>query len=70
MESKTPVVLITGCSSGIGEALCLEFHRRRCRVIANARRLDSLEALSAEGLITQKLDVDNSDDIMNHPGFD
>lgn len=63
MASKKLVVFITGCSSGIGEALCREFHQRGCRVIATARRLESLEKLKAEGLDTLKLDVNNRDDV-------
>eukprot|EP01136_Pigoraptor_vietnamica_P018989 Opistho-1_new@65988 len=55
MAAKT--VLITGCSSGIGEALALEFHRRGHRVIATARRRSSLDGLAAQGLLCLALDV-------------
>lgn len=51
------VVLITGCSSGIGKALSEEFHRRGHRVIATARHLKSLEALRAKGIGVEQLDV-------------
>lgn len=57
------VVLITGCSSGIGDALCREFHQRGDRVVATARRIESLESLQSEGILTERLDVNNSDDI-------
>ncbi len=63
MGSAAPVVLITGCSSGIGKALCRQFHRNNCRVIATARSLESLEGLRTEGLDIKKLDVTNGDDI-------
>ena len=36
------VILITGCSSGIGAALAEEFHERGHRVYATARRPESL----------------------------
>jgi short-subunit dehydrogenase len=51
------VVLITGCSSGIGRALSEEFHRRGYRVIATARRVETLDALKNQGIGTQTLNV-------------
>jgi short-subunit dehydrogenase len=51
------VVLITGCSSGIGKALSEEFHRRGLTVVATARRVESLEELRTKGIRTEKLDV-------------
>jgi short-subunit dehydrogenase len=63
MNSNETVVLITGCSSGIGAALCEEFHQKGCRVIATARRLESLEKLQSKGMEIQQLDVNNQDDI-------
>jgi short-subunit dehydrogenase len=51
------VVLITGCSSGIGRALSEEFHRRGHKVIATARRVESMEALRKQGIGTETLDV-------------
>lgn len=51
-------VLITGCSSGgIGHALALEYHSKGLRVIATARRLESMSELAAVGIITLVLDV-------------
>lgn len=41
------VILITGCSSGIGAALAEEFHERGHRVYATARRPEALAALVA-----------------------
>jgi NAD(P)-dependent dehydrogenase (short-subunit alcohol dehydrogenase family) len=52
-------ILITGCSSGIGEALAREFRRRGHRVYATARRPGSLAALEAEGVRALALDVDD-----------
>ena len=51
------VVMITGCSSGIGRALSQEFHRHGYRVVATARRIESLEALRNQGIGTESLDV-------------
>lgn len=52
-------VLITGCSSGIGQALALELHARGHVVYATARRPDSLTTLAAKGLKTLALDVND-----------
>ena len=52
-------VLITGCSSGIGAALAAELHKRGLRVYATARRPESLAPLSALGLPTLTLDVND-----------
>lgn len=53
------VILITGCSSGIGAAMASEFHRRGERVYATARRPESLAPLAAQGLATLTLDVND-----------
>lgn len=57
------VVLITGCSSGIGRALALEFHARGHRVFATARKLTSLTELETAGMEIRQLDVTNSQSI-------
>jgi len=57
------VVFITGCSTGIGRALSEEFHRCGFRVIATARRLESLSALREKGISTHALDVNNKDQV-------
>lgn len=41
-------VLITGASSGIGEALACEYARRRCRVVLAARRADRLQTVAEQ----------------------
>lgn len=57
MSAKT--VLVTGCSSGIGAALCNELHRRGHRVYATARRPETLEPLSQQGMTALSLDVND-----------
>lgn len=56
-------ILITGCSSGIGQALALEFKRRGHSVFATARQPAALEALTAMGLSAVELDVTRPDSI-------
>jgi len=46
MELRDTVVVITGASSGIGEATAVAFARRGARVVLVARRIDRLEALA------------------------
>ncbi|KIM90402.1 hypothetical protein PILCRDRAFT_812140 [Piloderma croceum F 1598] len=64
MSKSQKTVLITGCSAGgIGFALAQEFHRRGLRVIATARRLESMAELAAQGIETLELDVTNDDSV-------
>ena len=51
------IVLISGCSSGIGAALAEEFHRRGHVVYASARTASALGALASSGVRTLSLDV-------------
>ena len=51
------VVLITGCSTGIGRALAREAAARGLVVYATARRPETLEALAGEGMHCLALDV-------------
>ncbi|MBC7917461.1 MAG: SDR family NAD(P)-dependent oxidoreductase [Rhodoferax sp.] len=59
MTSPVRTVLITGCSSGIGAALAQEFHARGHKVIATARKLDSIAPHAAAGMTTLALDVND-----------
>jgi short-subunit dehydrogenase len=56
-------VVVTGATSGIGQALALEFHRRGRLVYATGRDSTALASLRAAGLRTQVLDVTSHDDI-------
>jgi NAD(P)-dependent dehydrogenase (short-subunit alcohol dehydrogenase family) len=49
--------LISGCSSGIGLALCREFVSRGCKVFATARKPKVVEHLKKEGMEIAALDV-------------
>ncbi len=64
-RDKDLVVLITGCSSGIGRALAEEFSARGHRVFATARSQDSLADLESERVRTAELDVTDGDSIAN-----
>lgn len=46
-EFKDKVIWITGASSGIGEALALEFAKQEARLILSARREDELKRVAA-----------------------
>jgi NAD(P)-dependent dehydrogenase (short-subunit alcohol dehydrogenase family) len=51
------VILITGCSTGIGWATAIEAARRGHRVFASARRAETLAGLAPHGIETLALDV-------------
>jgi NAD(P)-dependent dehydrogenase (short-subunit alcohol dehydrogenase family) len=57
------IILITGCSSGIGAALAREFHRRGHTVFATARRPATLAPLAENGIRTLAIDVNDDADI-------
>ena len=48
MDIKGRVVIVTGASSGIGEATSREFGRQGAKVVLAARRVDKLQALAQE----------------------
>ena len=71
MDIKGKVVIVTGASSGIGEATAREFGREGVKVVLAARRVDRLEELAkkinainpnAETLVVQA-DLTKLDDI-------
>lgn len=48
MDIKNKVVIVTGASSGIGEATARQFGREGAKVVLAARRVEKLEALAQE----------------------
>lgn len=54
-QYKDKVIWITGASSGIGEALALEFAKKEARLILSARREDELKRV---GALTKLPDLD------------
>jgi short-subunit dehydrogenase len=48
MDIKGKVVIVTGASSGIGEATARQFAREGAKVVLAARRVDRLESLAQE----------------------
>ena len=57
MNSDAPVVLISGCSTGIGRALAVEFAARNWRVFATARKQTTVNDLKSMNMETAALDV-------------
>lgn len=58
-----PAVLITGCSSGVGEATAWRFLRAGYPVYATARNVGTLSALAAAGAVTLPLDVTDEEEM-------
>jgi len=54
---KNSVVLISGCSSGIGLSLAREFASRGCKVFATARKPEAIKNLQKGGMKIAALDV-------------
>ena len=66
MEPTKQTWLITGCSSGLGEAIAHAALRRGDNVIATARRnIQRLQALKNAGAATLELDVQASQPELN-----
>ena len=61
--SDTKVVLVTGCSSGIGRELVRQLREQGHGVAATARRPDTLRDLLETGVTTHRLDVTDEDSI-------
>ena len=57
MNANAPVVLISGCSTGIGRALAMEFAARNWRVFATARKSAAINDLKALNVEIAALDV-------------
>ncbi|MDI6742450.1 MAG: SDR family NAD(P)-dependent oxidoreductase [Smithella sp.] len=57
MNNNGPIVLISGCSTGIGRSLAVELAKRNCRVIATARKPEIIDDLKALQIETAALDV-------------
>eukprot|EP01132_Coremiostelium_polycephalum_P004825 gene4825-6013_t len=67
MTESTKIVLITGCSSGIGLALARELKKQKSiTVYASARKLKSIENLEKEGIKTVQLDFPFEKNAVNH----
>ncbi len=62
-QKRQRVAFITGCSSGIGRALAVEFLARGDKVAATARSLDSIADLRGDGCLTAALDVTDGESI-------
>ncbi|KAL7928262.1 hypothetical protein V8C35DRAFT_318572 [Trichoderma chlorosporum] len=62
-SSRQKTVLVTGCSSGIGEALASEFQVRGYLVIATARKVERISHLQESGMTTLALDVTKPESI-------
>ncbi|MGA1262932.1 MAG: SDR family oxidoreductase [Prochlorothrix sp.] len=58
-----PIVLITGCSSGIGKALAITFQQQGYQVWATARNPERLAELAGQGMVTAALDVTDEGEI-------
>jgi NAD(P)-dependent dehydrogenase (short-subunit alcohol dehydrogenase family) len=60
---KRQVVLVTGCSSGIGRATAVEAAERGHQVFASARRLEDVADLASLAMDTLALDVTDGDSV-------
>ncbi|MGD0279603.1 MAG: SDR family NAD(P)-dependent oxidoreductase [Smithella sp.] len=65
MNTDVPVVLISGCSTGIGRALAIEFAARNWRVFATARKPEAINDLKTLNVETAALDVTDEKSILD-----
>ena len=64
-QPSSKIVLITGCSSGIGYCVARGLQQKGYRVFATARKFADVHRLRAEGLNSLILDLDDSESIKN-----
>ncbi|KAF7342409.1 Short-chain dehydrogenase/reductase family protein [Mycena venus] len=64
LENRSPVFLITGCSTGLGREMALAALGKGFRVIATARRVETLSALRDLGAKIMTLDVTSSTTVL------
>lgn len=57
--NPNPVILVTGCSSGIGHVVAHGLKARGWRVFATARKAEDVNRLNGEGLESLVLDLDD-----------
>lgn len=63
-EQTTRAVVVTGAGGGLGQALCVEFAQRGCRVVGlgrNAAKLEQTKQLAGGGIDVRILDVGDYD---------
>lgn len=65
LVSKSKSILITGCSSGIGNCVAKKLSERGYRVFATARKQDDVDRLQTEGLESLQLDLNDSGSIQS-----
>lgn len=68
MKVDGKVIWITGASSGIGEALAIEFSKRNCKLILSSRREQALleskgKCSGADNIAILPLDLEKTDDL-------
>lgn len=65
-QTMSPLVwLVTGCSSGFGRVFVEQILARGDRVIATARRAESIEDLRSNGAAVLQLDVTSNQETVN-----
>ena len=62
-NGKQPVTVVTGCDSGMGKDLALEFHRRGHTVYATGLNPDAMADLKNAGLLIARLDITDPDNV-------
>lgn len=65
VQEQQTSILITGCSSGIGECVARGLAQRGYRVFATCRKAEDVERLKNDGLESFQLDLDDTVSIHN-----